>query len=229
MIVALKTTGKSEFFPLVLVYHHELRTTGIKAVIFDLGRVIVPFDFDRGYTRLSALCSLGVKEIRDRIGRTGLVQQFETGLVEPQEFVAGIGVALGISLSVEEFSVIWNSIFLPETLIPEQMLIALKRRYRLLLLSNTNMLHFAGLEAEYPLLRHFHEHVLSFRVKMMKPDAGIYRHAAEAAGCAPDACLFIDDLPENVDGARQAGMQALLFRSREELERDFDRLGIVYA
>ena len=189
----------------------------------------MPFEFDRGYARLSELSSLTTPEIRERIGRTGLVNRFETGLLAPEIFVAGIADALGIAMSVEEFSVIWNSIFLPETLIPEQMLIALRKRYRLLLLSNTNALHFAGLEVEYPLLRHFHEHVLSFRVKMMKPDAGIYLHTAQLAGCAPEACLFIDDMQENVEGARRAGMQALLFQSREELERDFDRLGIVYA
>lgn len=198
-------------------------------MIFDLGRVIVPFDFERGYSTLSNLCLLSTEEIRKRIGATGLVPKFETGLVEPDQFVAEIAQALGISLSVEEFSVIWNSIFLPETLIPEEMLVKLRERYCLLLLSNTNALHYAGLEVQYPLLRHFHHHILSYQVQIMKPDARIYEHAAELAGCAASACLFIDDLPENVEGARKTGMQAVLFQSREQLERDFDRLGVNYS
>ncbi len=168
-----------------LIYHHELQIPTIQAVIFDLGRVIVPFDFERGYQKLAALSLLSTNEIRDRIRSTGLVPRFETGLVDPEPFVAGIAKALGIRLHVKEFGEIWNSIFLPETLIPESMLINLKRRYRLILLSNTNALHFDGLETAYPLLRHFDEHVLSYRVQVMKPDPRIYLHAATVAGCAP--------------------------------------------
>jgi len=200
----------------------------VKAVIFDLGRVIVPFDFDLGYRELHRLTGLDTADIRRRIGATGLVNQFETGLIEPEPFVAGIARALGITMSVEQFSLIWNSIFLKETLIPEEMLIRLKQRYRLLLLSNTNAIHFAGLEQSYPLLRHFEEHILSFRVQTMKPAAPIYLHAAKLAGVPPSECLFIDDLPENVVGAQAVGMQALLFQGRMQLEQDFERLGVIY-
>ena len=200
----------------------------VKAVIFDLGRVIVPFDFDLGYRELHRLTGLDTADIRRRIGATGLVNQFETGLIEPEPFVAGIARALGITMSVEQFSLIWNSIFLKETLIPEEMLIRLKQRYRLLLLSNTNAIHFAGLEQSYPLLRHFEEHILSFRVQTMKPAAPIYLHAAKLAGVPPSECLFIDDLPENVAGAQAVGMQALLFQGRMQLEQDFERLGVIY-
>lgn len=200
----------------------------VKAVIFDLGRVIVPFDFDLGYRELHRLTGLDTADIRRRIGATGLVNRFETGLIEPEPFVAGIARALGITMSVEQFSLIWNSIFLKETLIPEEMLIRLKQRYRLLLLSNTNAIHFAGLEQSYPLLRHFEEHILSFRVQTMKPAAPIYLHAAKLAGVPPSECLFIDDLPENVVGAQAVGMQALLFQGRMQLEQDFERLGVIY-
>ena len=157
----------------------------VKAVIFDLGRVIIPFNFELGYNELSRLTGFDTAEIRRRIGLTGSVAKFETGLVGSAEFVAGIAGTLGIELSVAEFSRIWNSIFLKETLIPEEMLARLKQRYRLLLLSNTNALHFDGLEQRYPLLRHFHKHVLSFQVQAMKPDAAIYLHAVQLAGVLP--------------------------------------------
>ncbi|MDQ6676208.1 MAG: HAD family phosphatase [Acidobacteriota bacterium] len=197
-----------------------------RAIIFDLGRVIVPFDFERGYRQLSALCSMNTQEIRARIGATGLVNEFETGLIEPEPFVSQIVEALGIRMELPEFSRIWNSIFLPETLIPESLLIGLRRHYRLLLLSNTNAIHFSGLEKEYPLLRHFDHLILSYKVRVMKPDPAIYLHAARQAGCAPAECLFIDDLPENAKGAERAGMAALVFNSAEQLMLDFARLGI---
>jgi len=200
--------------------------SAFRAIIFDLGRVIVPFDFERGYRQLSALCSMDTQEIRARIGATGLVNQFETGLIEPEPFVSQIVEALGIRLDFSGFSLIWNSIFLPETLIPESLLTGLHRRYRLLLLSNTNAIHFSGLEEQYPLLRHFDHFVLSYKVRIMKPDTAIYLHAAQLAGCAPAECLFIDDLAENAAGAERAGMKALVFHCEEQLMRDFVRLGV---
>ena len=189
----------------------------------------MPFDFEIGYRRLESLTQLSTQEIRERIRATGLVPRFETGLIEPEEFVEKIAAALGISLTTSEFAVIWNSIFLSETLVTEEMLEELKRSYRLILLSNTNAIHFEGLEANYPILRHFDHQVLSHRVKMMKPDPGIYLHAATLAECSPEECLFIDDLPENVEGARAVGMHAVVFRSAEELNRDFERFGVLCA
>ncbi len=200
----------------------------IKAIIFDLGRVIIPFDFELGYRELARVSGKSTTEIRERIRGTGLVPLLETGLVEPEAFVAGIAQALEMELGMAEFARIWNSIFLKETLIPEEMLVRLKRNYKVLLLSNTNAIHFEGLEREYPMLRHFDHHVLSYRVRAMKPDAAIYLHAAELAGCEAAECLFIDDLEENVVGARAVGMVALVFEGHERLVRDFANLGIDY-
>ena len=198
----------------------------ISAVIFDLGRVLVPFDFDRFYNPLAALSNLNTEEVRRRIAATGLIPRFESGLEQPEAFVKGICEVLGLQLTVEEFAPIWFAVFLPEALIPEQMLIQLRQRYRLLLLSNTNVLHFAGLMKGYPVLHHFDHYVLSHQIKAMKPDAAIYRRAVELAQCPAGECLFIDDLPENVAGAQHAGLQAVLFRSREGLQQDFKSLGV---
>src|SRR5579863_4909943 len=95
---------------------------GIKAVIFDLGRVIVPFDFNRGYTRLASLCGIPAAEIPGRIALTDLVQRFESGGIEPRDFVRKLSAHLNLDTTYENFCDIWNSIFLPHTLVPEAML-----------------------------------------------------------------------------------------------------------
>src|SRR5439155_4244308 len=59
----------------------------IKTVIFDLGKVIVPFDFTRGYRAMEGLCAYSAEEIPRRLSSNDLVQQFESGKVEPEEFV----------------------------------------------------------------------------------------------------------------------------------------------
>jgi glucose-1-phosphatase len=197
-----------------------------RTVIFDLGKVIVPFDFRRGYQAMERLCGLDAAEIPKRIGATDLVTRFETGLIEPEEFVAELSRLLGLRVSYSQFCEIWSSIFLPETLIPEAMLEGLRRRYRLLLLSNTNAIHFGMIQENYGLLRHFDDMVLSHQVKAVKPSPKIYREAIRRAGCRPEECFYTDDIAAYVEGARKEGMDAVQFLSRAQLEREMLARGI---
>ncbi|HUB83748.1 MAG TPA: HAD-IA family hydrolase [Bryobacteraceae bacterium] len=196
-----------------------------KAVIFDLGRVLVNFDFKRGYQALEGLCPYGAAEIPKRLSSNDLVQRFETGLVEPRDFVAQMSAALDLQIDYEHFCRIWNSIF-TETIIPEEMLAGLARRYRLLLLSNTNAIHFEGMRKTHPMLRHFHHLVLSYEVKAMKPRPEIFRAALGLAGCRPEECFYTDDIAEYVAAARKLGIDAVQFQSFVQLQQELTRRGI---
>jgi len=198
----------------------------IKAVIFDLGRVIVPFDFNRGYARLSPLCGIPAAEIPGRISPTGLVPLFESGGIGPRDFVRELSKHLNLDISYENFCEIWSSIFLPQTLIPESMLAGIARNYRLVLLSNTNAIHFEMVRETYPLLRHFHSYVLSHEVGAMKPLPPIYRRAIEEAGCLPEECFFTDDMPAFVEGARAQGIDAVQFESAVQIEAELRKRGV---
>jgi putative hydrolase of the HAD superfamily len=190
-----------------------------RAIIFDLGKVLVHFDFKRGYRELEGHCALPAAEIPKRLAGTGLVEQFETGLVEPRDFVDQLRRILDLRVDYDEFCRIWSCIF-TETLIPESMIEGLAARYRLLLLSNTNAIHFEMIHRKYPLLRHFHDLVLSYEVKAMKPDPAIYRAVLERAGCRPEECFYTDDIVEYVEGARRMGIDAVQFRGAEALQEE---------
>lgn len=196
-----------------------------KAVIFDLGRVLVDFDFRRGYQTLEKICPYAAAEIPKRLAASGLVERFETGLMEPAEFFAGLSRTLELDLAYDRFCGIWSSIF-TTTLVPETMLEGLARRYRLLLLSNTNAIHFEMIRAAYPLLRHFHALVLSYEVKAMKPDPRIYHEAVRRAGCGAAECFYTDDIAAYVEGARRLGIDAVQFQSAEQIERELAARGI---
>jgi putative hydrolase of the HAD superfamily len=197
-----------------------------EAVIFDLGKVLVPFDFQRGYERLQAVCGHPVGEVRQRILDSGLVPRLESGLVGSREFVTRLGEALGVTFEYAEFCEIWSSIFLPGTLVPESLVIGLKKRYPLVLLSNTNAIHFEMLERTYPILGHFENRVLSHEVGAMKPAPAIYLKAIELAGCRPDQCFFTDDVAEYVVGARAVGIDAVQFHSAAQLQEELARRNI---
>jgi putative hydrolase of the HAD superfamily len=66
----------------------------------------------------------------------------------------------------------------------------------------------------------------SAEIGVAKPDVAIYRHAAEVLGVTPEECFFTDDRPENVEGARTAGMHAEVFTSRATLVEHLRGLGV---
>lgn len=198
----------------------------IKTVIFDLGGVIVPFDFNRAYAKLKVLCGLEPDAIRAQIGAAEIVPAFESGHMNSREFVQRLTAALHLNLTFEEFRDLWFSIFDPHTLIPESLLLDLKQNYRLVLLSNTNELHFDLLAERYRLLEHFDHWVLSYKVGAMKPSPAIYAEAVKHAHCEPAECFFTDDVPAYVDGARQAGIDAEQFLGYDKLLADLKARGI---
>ncbi len=201
----------------------------IRAILLDLGKVIVPFDFAIGYRALQQYCPLTVEELRERIRQTGLVPRFETGLIEPRDFVRELCDALSIPMDYSEFCEIWSSIFARETLISETFLEQIHRRYPLILVSNTNAIHFEMIRREYPLLRHFDRWILSYEIGAMKPSPAIYEAAIQAAGCQPQDCFFTDDIAAYVDGARERGIDAVQFENAEQLKRELRARGVEWA
>jgi glucose-1-phosphatase len=199
----------------------------IRTVIFDLGGVIVPLDFPRGYAAMGPYTSIPPEEIARRLAATDLLIRLESGGIEPGEFHEQICELLGMTVDYAGFEGLWSSIFRPETLIPENLLVGLKKRHRLLLLSNTNAIHFPMIERNYPLLRHFDEFVLSYRVKAMKPARAIYEEAVARSGCSAGECFFTDDVEAYVDGALRVGIDAVQFRGYEELLGELGRRGIL--
>ena len=198
----------------------------IKTVIFDLGNVLIPFDFARGYRAMEPYCDHKAAEIPKRIAATDLVHRFETGLVEPRDFVEQLTRLLGLRIDYDQFCEIWSSIFLPESHIPESMLEHISAHHRMLVLSNTNAIHFDMVRQNYPWLRHFDHLVLSYEVKAMKPAPAIYQVAIEHSGCRPEECFFTDDIAAYVEGARKEGIDAVQFQSCAQLQGELSARGI---
>jgi putative hydrolase of the HAD superfamily len=198
----------------------------IKAIIFDLGKTVIPFDFQRAYMAIQEFCAYRAADIPKRLSTSDLVLRFEQGLVEPHDFVRQLSELLEARIGYDQFCRIWSSIFLPETLVPDSLIEALRERYRVLLLSNTNAIHFPMVRDAYPILRHFDDYVLSYEVRALKPSPLIYRAAIERAGCRPEECFFTDDIAAYVEAACEQGMHAAQFVSREQLEDDLRACGV---
>jgi putative hydrolase of the HAD superfamily len=198
----------------------------IKTIIFDLGQVLVCFDWKRGYSALAEFSPYPPEEVRARIKETRLFDLFERGRVEPRDLARQIGAALEMDVPFEKFRELWSSIFSPEMLLPESMLAGLHAGHRLLLLSNTDAIHFDWITEKYSIIGHMDHCVVSFDVGCRKPEPEIYREAIAHARCAPEEIFFTDDIMENVEGARQTGIDAVQFQSRAQLEEELKARGV---
>ena len=196
-----------------------------KAVLLDLGKTVIDFDLGRAYRKLAPFCPLSGAEIARRVAASGLAGRFVTGRIDGLELFRGLRERLLLELEFQPFVEIWNCIF-TETLIPEEALEGLASRYPLVLVSNTNALHFEWLRREKPFLRHFSHLILSHEAGAAKPDPAIFRLAIERAGCLPGECFYTDDIPPFVEAARDLGMDATQFTGWDGLRNDFARRGI---
>ena len=137
--------------------------------------------------------------------------EYECGRMTTDEFRKHVGELIGREISVEDFDSAWAPVFkLNEPL--AEMIPALKKKYRLVLLSNTNESHWRWVSTAFAgTLRYFDYFMLSYELKRMKPDREVFLQAARAAGQPPEHCLFVDDVQAYIDGARAAGLQAVQY------------------
>ena len=191
----------------------------IRVIIFDLGKVIVDFDHRTICKQLAGYCRFTPDEIYERIFTSTLEARFDEGRITPEQFHAEAARNLGCNLSITAFKKIWNRIF---TINPgiSALLRRLKKDYRLLCLSNTNIWHFGYCIETFPVLNQFDAFILSFTVGARKPRRRIFKEALKVAGALPEHCCYIDDIPEYVHRARKLGMHGIVFTSAEQLNHD---------
>jgi putative hydrolase of the HAD superfamily len=199
-------------------------------LIFDFGNVVSFFDYLRACERFGRALGLTGAALRERLQERGFAElhdRFERGEIDPEAFAASVMALAGLELAYDEFVRGWEDIFWLNEPVARLIEALDARGYSLLLGSNTNILHAAYFRRKFaPTLDRFHRLVLSHEVGRMKPDAVFYE-ACVAAACVPaGSCVFIDDLPANVEGARRAGLEALHYRDTPTLIADLRRLGV---
>ncbi len=198
----------------------------IKAVIFDLGRVLVTIDFASGLLGKIGSMDLSFNAVAELAGDSDFID-FSTGRITAECFYERVIAKTGIELGFQEFSGLWCAIF-GEMAGMRGIVTKLASRYKLGLLSDTDPLHWEHICREYPWIPEFFpEPVLSYRTGVMKPDSRAFSAAVTAVGRSAEECLFIDDLQKNVNGARECGLNALRFTAPQDLKLELMRTGIL--
>lgn len=199
----------------------------IKTFIFDLGNVIVSFDHSKIVRRFEAVCKYSPEEIFSKTISSNLVREYNVGAITTAEFYNSIVRELDISMSFEDFFQTWNCTFIPEPIIPERIIKSLSGKYKLLVLSDTNEMHFDYIKENFQILDYIDDFILSHKVNVVKPSAEIFQAVVKIAGCQPEECFFVDDLKENVEGAKRFGLNAMQFVSAEQFEEELKTRSLI--
>jgi len=189
----------------------------IKALLFDLGKVVVDFDFDLGMQRFARRSCLDRNAFERVLFDETWFPSYERGEITSAQYLQHLCDTGKLEMKLEEFHESWSSVFLPELLIPERVIAGLGERYPLILVSNTNESHAKYIQRNYNVLRYFDVKIFSHEVGSLKPDRRIYEAAIAAAGHPPDALFFTDDREENVRGAEEMGIHAHQFTTSSRL------------
>lgn len=181
----------------------------IRTIISDLGNVLLHFDHRIIAARLQHDFPSSHWDEEQEALFWALVKSFERGAVDERAFLASCGELLGVgsALDEEHFRRLWCDIFwLNEEYL--ELLRSLGDRLTLVLLSNTNPLHIAWAEKQFPeVFALFPHRVYSYEERTAKPDTRIYRAALTAAGSAPEETLYFDDIAAYADAATALGMK----------------------
>jgi HAD superfamily hydrolase (TIGR01509 family) len=195
----------------------------MRAIIFDIGRVLVRLDVAGAMGGLAGTISLTPQETWAAIEHDPRWRDWQEGRMSPRDWQLHICRRLGVNLTFEQFSEIWNHVLDPTPLLDGPFLESLSKRYCLAVLSNTDPIHVAELEKRFDFFRFFKHRIYSCAVGASKPSPLIFRAALRACKTTADNAIYIDDIPAYVEAARQLGMTGIVFQSPEQLIADLEQ------
>jgi putative hydrolase of the HAD superfamily len=199
----------------------------MRTIILDFGNVVGFFDHRLVTRRLRPWGEFDPDEFHARIFGGEVEDAYEAGRMTSAEFLGYLREQGRLTCDDDVLTACYNDIFWPNPEVAE-LVPRLRPRYQLLLASNTTPLHSERFREQFAgTLGHFHSLVLSHDVGARKPTAVFYEECIRRSECPAADCVFIDDLPANVEGAVACGLVGLVYR-RGELRRDLEPLGVTF-
>lgn len=199
----------------------------IEALLFDLGNVLVEFDFERAFAQWAARSGVPLAEIRRRFRMDDFYERHERGEIGASEYFDSLRESLVLDLADEDLEEGWDSIFIREIPGVRALLRSLEGRVPLYVFSNTNLNHHRVWSAQFAdMLRSFDRVFVSHELGKRKPTPEAFHAVSQAIDIPPEHILFFDDGVANVAGALAIGMQAVHVGSVGDIESAIRRCGL---
>ena len=189
----------------------------IRAIIFDIGRVLIRLDVGRAMRGMASGLSMSPEELWSAINKDPRWKDWQEGRISARDWHLHMKQRFGGNATFEEFTQTWNLVLDPEPIHGKELFTNLSKSYRLALLSNTDPIHVTHIEKHYDFISYFPARIYSCAVGATKPSPIIYREALRACRVRAEEALYIDDIGAYVEAAKQLGMAGVQFRSPEQL------------
>lgn len=195
-------------------------------IVFDLGKVLVDFDYSIAARRIAPRCNRAV-DLPLFNQHASLVIDYELGRLTTRQFVDALIAACGFAGTAREFEEMFSDIFTPiEPMI--ELHAALRRKgFPTFIFSNTNELQLTHIRRRFPFFKHFDDYILSYEHGAMKPDAKLYEVVERQTKRRGAEILYLDDRPENVHAGEKRGWLAILQESPEKTKIALQKLGVL--
>ena len=200
----------------------------IKNIVFDLGGVLVDLDFKAAINGLQQAGFANVKEQLMAFDQGGIFQKFELGEMTADEFRTAIRENSTVTLTDEEIDALWNAMLLEIPREKLELILDLRGKYMVYLLSNTNSIHWdyvcknAFNYRGFRVNDYFEETFLSYEMHLAKPNKAIFEKVLQDANLLPEETLFIDDSEANCKAAEEVGIHAHHYHIGDDLSKVFE-------
>jgi FMN phosphatase YigB (HAD superfamily) len=198
-----------------------------KTVVFDLGKVLVDFDYAIAVGKIVSRARMPIGELAHFINHSPLFSRYETGLLTSEEFYREICAATGFHGTFEQFGSYFADIFTEIGPMVQLHGTLCQEGIPTYAFSNTNDLAVRHIRRSFPFFTAFTGCILSYEHKAMKPDSRLYEVVERESGRRGPDILYFDDRPENVAAGAARGWQAILHESPEASLAVVEKLGLL--
>jgi 2-haloacid dehalogenase len=199
----------------------------IKAVVFDLGKVLVDFDYSIAVRKIAARAKMPVVSLAQFMIHAPLLLKYESGALTTSQFFDEVCSITGFCGDLEEFASLFGDIFTPiEPMIEIQQSLR-AQGLPTFIFSNTNELAVRHIRKAFPFFSGFNDFILSYEHGAMKPEARFYEVLERRSGHRGPEILYLDDRPENVQAGAARGWRIILHESPEKSAAALRQFGLL--
>lgn len=198
----------------------------IKNIIFDLGNTLIYYDFYYFYNGVAQLeRRLNVNKFVKHIAEKKLDRDLFTGRINHKQFFKLLKKEFNLKIGFKDFIYLYSDIFWENA----QMLKFLEKlleekKYKVFLLSNTDSAHYNFIANNYPIIKLIKNRILSYKIKMVKPEKKIFKYVMKKYGLKPSETMLIDDVKENILSATKCGIKTIHYKSHKKFQRELNKL-----
>ena len=198
----------------------------IRNIIFDLGNTLVYYDFSYFYNGIAEReKKLNAVKFKRYIIDNKLDAKLLTGRMTHKEFFRKLKKKFQLKIGYNDFIYFYSDVFWANPNMKKFLeKISRIKKYRLYLLSNTDSPHITFIDSNFPFVRLLKKRILSYKVKMAKPQKKIFKYTIDKFNLIPHETVLVDDMKNNILSAQKLGLKTIHYNNHKKFTSEFSKL-----